>query len=124
MEAQAPGKWLQAEVEVQSDLDLADVEILLTGDSGVELAGSRKASWSALAGATPRRLGFGLRLQDTVQPQQVRVRVRGTAEGLRLERGAVLQLLPRGRQHPPQISEARSGARSVLEYRGEARREP
>jgi len=122
VEEMVPGRWLQAEVQVQSDLDLSGVEVQLQADAAVELTGSRKISWAALAAATPRALGFEVRVPETRTPLQVRVQVRGNAEGAWLERGAVLHLLPQGRHQTPRVSEAKG--QSVLEYRGAARREP
>lgn len=118
-----PGRWLRVEVRVQSDLDLSDVEVQLQADTGVEVAGSRKAAaWTAMAAATPRDLAFDVRVPDVRGPRQVRVQVRGRAGEAWIQRGAVLQLLPQGRHHPPQVREG--DGRTVLEYPGAARREP
>jgi hypothetical protein len=122
VDAMTPGRWLRAEVQVQSERDLADVTVQLQADAGVEIGGRGKTSWTALAAATPQSLGFDVRVPDGESPRQLRVAVRGRTDGVWLERGAVLQLLPRGRMHATPVSAA--GGRTVLEHRGAARREP
>ena len=120
----APGRWLRAVVRVNSRLDLADVQVDLEPNGAAELSGPRKAVVAEIAAARPYEHGFTVRVPDTASPQQVHIRVSGLAEGARLERGAVLHLLPRGVSDPGVESPVLSGTQRVLEQRGAARRAP
>ncbi len=123
-EALEPGKWVRASLRVQSRLDLTDVRIDIQPGTQVELAGQAKLAAVEIAAQTPAEFSFDVRVPDIQEVLQVAVRVSGKAEGQPLERGAVLQLLPRGPHHPGVESPAPSGEQSVLEYRGAARRLP
>ena len=124
VDGMAAGRWLRAVVRVQSRLDLASVQVDLDPAGAAEVSGPRKAAVAEIAAGRPYEYGFDVRVPDTAAPQQIRIRVSGLAEGARLERGAVLHLLPRGVTDPSVESAVLSGAQRVLEQRRAARREP
>lgn len=124
VDGMTPGQWLRAVVRVRSRLDLAEVRIDLDPVGAAELAGPHKAAVAEIAAERPYEYGFDVRVPDTASPQQVRIRISGSAEGARIERGTVLHLLPRGITDPGIASPVLSGTQRVLEQRGAARREP
>ena len=121
-DAMVPGAWLRASVALTSREDLTDLQVEFLPAVAVELGGSRKATLPHIAAGEHQEIGFLVRVPDTQAPLQVQVRVVGKADAGVLERGAVLQLLPRGPEHPGVESAVPSGPHRVLEYRGAGRR--
>ena len=115
-------EWMQAQVTIESRVDLANVEVQLQPLAQVDLQGSRKAGMADVISGTPSSYRFTLKVPNTREPQQVLVLVRGLANGLPLERGTVLHMLPQGQHSPGTVSAVPSVNGPVVEYSGAARR--
>lgn len=117
-----PGAWLQAEITVESRVDLREASVVLRPTPGVEIVGDSIRTVGTLDAGVVSTLPLQLRVPDQREPLQVQAELRGDHEGQLLQKGATLHLLPRGPHHPAVTSPVASKSRGVLEYPGAARR--